>query len=110
MVTFGIFTFRLTETSVAKALVSCLGGFADGFRVHRLYDYGFRFSVTSKYVGFLVYSMTKYDSKDFTMYFHLWRDGAPNWKWEFSRWKRESDNECSLHEEIIQGSFGTRKS
>jgi hypothetical protein len=51
---FRRYTFRLTESSVSLALHSILGGAPAGFHVTFIRDRHFRFSVSTKQVGFTV--------------------------------------------------------
>mgnify|MGYP006961251905 CR=1 FL=1 len=51
VVSFSSASFPLTEESVALALQSCIGGISSGFRLLRLSDHRFRFSVASNRVG-----------------------------------------------------------
>lgn len=89
LATFRRYTFRLTEGSVSLALHSCLGGTPAGFHVVQEGDRHFRFSVASKNVGFLVYSLKRIITDYFDVYFHLWRDGGANWKKERKQWLQE---------------------
>jgi hypothetical protein len=43
------------------------------------------FSVASKDVGLLVTSLKQVTTAHFDVYFHLWRDGGPNWRFEFQK-------------------------
>lgn len=88
---FRRYTFRLTEDSVSMALHSCLGGTPAGFHVIQESDRHFRFSVASKSVGFLVYSLKRIITDHFDIYFHLWRDGGANWVRERKLWFQEEE-------------------
>ena len=86
---FRHYTFRLTEESVGLALQSCLGGSAHGFHVTYQSQNHYRFSVANKQVGFLIYQIRRFISNFFDVYFHLWRDGTPNWEREKQLWQEE---------------------
>lgn len=91
LVTFRRYLFRLTEESVALALQSCLGGFAPGFHVTELSHNHFRFSVSCKSVGFLVYGLRRFIGSSFDIYFHLWSNGVPRWEQEKRLWEAEEE-------------------
>lgn len=80
---FGRSRFRLSEDVVSLLLQSCLGGNAFAFKVIQLYSSGFKFSVASKDVGFLIYNLRSFSCKDFTVFFGLWGNGGVNWEREF---------------------------
>ncbi|EEE54483.1 hypothetical protein OsJ_01595 [Oryza sativa Japonica Group] len=96
VVDFIRFNFCLTEKSVAVALQSCLGGTPFGFHVSHLKNNSFCFQVCSKQVGFHILSFKNFISKDFHARFFLWRDGRPNWRWEFSQWQKEEADMWTL--------------
>jgi hypothetical protein len=73
---FRRFTFHLIEDSVSLALHSVLGGTHAGFHVTYLKDCHYRFSVASKQVGLMIYTLKRIISGHFDVYFHLWRDGG----------------------------------
>lgn len=80
LATFHHYLFRLTEESVALAPQSCLGGSAPGFHVTKLSHNHFRFSVSYKSVGFLVYGLRRFIGSSFDIYFHLWSKWVPHWE------------------------------
>jgi hypothetical protein len=82
-------SFRLTEESVGTALHSVIGGSPEGFHIACVKPCQFRFSVASKAVGFLIRALKRVTTKNFDVYFHLWRDGGANWQWELSAWEEE---------------------
>jgi hypothetical protein len=96
VVSFGRAKFKLTEVTVGLALESCLGGLSMDFSVLQLYDRVFRFSVASRHVGFMVYSIRKFSTEQFKCYFHLWGFGGPNWRKEFASWQQECNEEWTL--------------
>ncbi|CAN6170069.1 unnamed protein product [Urochloa humidicola] len=57
---FGRSALRLSEDSVSLILQSCLGGMALDFKVVYLAGSMYRFSVSSKSVGFLIYKLKSY--------------------------------------------------
>ena len=75
--------------SVAFALSSCLGGAPAGFHVNYQSDRHYRFSVANKKVGLHIYQIRRFIAEHFDVYFHLWRDGAPNWEREKRLWEQE---------------------
>jgi hypothetical protein len=93
VVSFGRAKFKLDCDSVSIALESCIGGLCDDLDVRQLGDRIFRFSVNSKIVGFMVYALRSFDCEAFKCYFHLWGNGGPAWKREFSLWQKECQEE-----------------
>jgi hypothetical protein len=79
---FGRANFKLDPDTVGLALQSCFGGIAAQFHVKILQDRVFRFSVSSRAVGFEIYNSGKFSEKDFDLYVHLWGNGGPNWLFE----------------------------
>jgi hypothetical protein len=95
-ISFGRATFKLNEDSVSLALESCIGGLCDDLCVIQLSDRVFRFLVSTRYVGFLVYAMRSFTCESFKCYFHLWGNGGPNWRREFDLWKSECQEEWTI--------------
>uniref|UniRef100_K3Y371 Uncharacterized protein n=1 Tax=Setaria italica TaxID=4555 RepID=K3Y371_SETIT len=89
LATFGRYTFRLTPTSVSFALASCLGGSPNGFHVEFLNEHHFRFSISCKKVGFLVYALRRFIDSSFDVYFHLWNNSVAYWEKEKRLWEEE---------------------
>uniref|UniRef100_A0A0D3HKQ1 Uncharacterized protein n=1 Tax=Oryza barthii TaxID=65489 RepID=A0A0D3HKQ1_9ORYZ len=89
-------TFRLEESSIAIALRACLGGSPAGFFVSHLNDRCYSFCVCNKSVGLWIYNLRSYICRDYHMRFFLWRDGGPNWRFEFRRWESEQLSEWSV--------------
>lgn len=87
---------RLSEESVGLVLQSCLGGLEKGFHVLEVSHNHFRFSVSSKVVGFLVYKLRRVIGVCFDVYFHLWSNGAPHWEREKRLWEAEEAKKWSL--------------
>uniref|UniRef100_A0ACD6AKF3 Uncharacterized protein n=1 Tax=Avena sativa TaxID=4498 RepID=A0ACD6AKF3_AVESA len=96
VVSFGRSKFKPDDKSVALALESCIGGVAQDLSVLKLADRVFRFSVSSKYVGFLVYGLQQYSCRDFKCFFHLWSNGGPLWNKKFNAWQKECNEEWTL--------------
>jgi hypothetical protein len=44
-------------------------------------------------VGFMVYALRSFDCEAFKCYFHLWGNGGPTRKSEFSLWQKECQEE-----------------
>ena len=82
-VSFGRSTFKLSEDTVSMALESCIGGICDDLWVQLLSDRVFRFSVSSRHVGFFVLALRSFSCHAFKCYFHTWGHGGPNWIREF---------------------------
>lgn len=69
---FSSASFHLSEESVAIALQCCLGGHPQGFRVHKLNNRSFRFSVSNNKVGHFIHSLKDRVWPDFICHFHLY--------------------------------------
>lgn len=67
----------------ATILVAVIGGCANSFRVVRLAERVFRFSVHSQDVGFHIYKLRSFESSAFKVFFNLWHNGGPNFRSEF---------------------------
>jgi hypothetical protein len=74
---------------VATILQSVIGGSAELFRVLPLGGRVFRFSVSSRVVGFHIYGLRSFDCSSFKVFFNLWHGGGPNYIAEFRRWEAE---------------------
>jgi hypothetical protein len=59
--------------------------------VHQLSDRVFRFSVSSKVVGFHIYNSKCIDRAEFRAFFNLWNRGGPNWIHEFKKFIGEEN-------------------
>jgi hypothetical protein len=68
---FSFSSFPLSKESVSIALQCCLGGNASGFRVTKLSDKRFKFSVASNKVGHFIYSLRDRSWPDFHCSFSL---------------------------------------
>ncbi|TVU20466.1 hypothetical protein EJB05_36674, partial [Eragrostis curvula] len=90
---FGRSAIRINEESVGLILQSCLGGVAKDFRVQLQKDWCFRFSVSCKSVGFLIYHLKSVLCKSFALFFALWGNGGPNWMRQKQIWECIQDEE-----------------
>ncbi|CAO2141418.1 unnamed protein product [Urochloa humidicola] len=90
---FGRSAIRLNVDSVGLILQSCLGGAAQDFQVLHLSGWMYRFSVSSKNVGFLIYHLSHFKCKLFAIFFALWGNGGPNWKHQYALWLAEQQAE-----------------
>jgi hypothetical protein len=70
------FRFRLSPESVEHCLASVLGGTSKNFAAIQLEDQIFRFSVSSKQVGFLVLRLESFACDSFKLAFHLYNDSG----------------------------------
>jgi hypothetical protein len=73
VVAFSFASFPLSEESVGIALQCCIGGDHAGFRVFKLSDRRFRFSLASNHVGHFIYSLKDRVWPDFVCHFSLYR-------------------------------------
>jgi hypothetical protein len=96
VVSFGRASFKLEEDLVGIALEATIGGFCGQLKVSMIRDRVFSFCVSCKEVGFHVLKLRKFSCTQFKCYFHLWGHGGPNWRWEFQRWQKESEEEWTL--------------
>lgn len=72
-----------------------LGGHSQAFRVVQLDDRVFRFSVSSKSVGFHIFKLRSFECSDFKVFFHLWHGSGPNYEAELRNWEAEQADEWS---------------
>jgi hypothetical protein len=93
---FRCLTVRLSEDIVAWMLQLCLGGSAAGFHVQFQSDRHFRFSVSCKVVGFMIYNLKCFIGDCFDVYFFLWSNGAPHWEREKFLWEEEQRLEWTV--------------
>ncbi|KAM0856737.1 hypothetical protein ACQ4PT_048926 [Festuca glaucescens] len=96
VVSFGRAVFKLNEDMVGIALESCIGGNCDDLSVIQLNERVYRFSISSKSVGFMINALRSFSCSSFKCYFHLWGNGGPAWFREFSMWQSECDAEWIL--------------
>uniref|UniRef100_K3YC35 Uncharacterized protein n=1 Tax=Setaria italica TaxID=4555 RepID=K3YC35_SETIT len=86
---FGRSALRLNVDSVSLILQSCLGGKAKDFIVQFMSESMYRFSVSSKSVGFLVYKLQFIKCNLFAIFFALWGNRGPNSLREYDHWLQE---------------------
>nr|AAX96618.1 hypothetical protein LOC_Os11g22630 [Oryza sativa Japonica Group]ABA92976.1 hypothetical protein LOC_Os11g22630 [Oryza sativa Japonica Group] len=100
--------FRLTTSSVALALRAVIGGSPVDLSVTLLKDRSYSFLVCSKPVGLWIYRLRSFSCDDFVLRFFLWRNGGPNWQWEFDAWTRDQEKEwiSVAPKKRISGSLG----
>lgn len=91
VVAFGRCKFRLEPCSVSLLLQATIGGLAHHFRVSLLCDRTFKFFVSSKPVGFFVAKLGSFSCDLFSLTFHLWGNGGPNWRRELALFLDEED-------------------
>jgi hypothetical protein len=91
VISFGRCIFKLDTVAVGYLLQAALGGFAKGFNVSQLADRVFRFSVSSKAVGFHIYNSKCIDRSEFRAFFNLWNHGEPNWTYEYRKFIQEEN-------------------
>lgn len=56
----------------------------------------FRFLVSCKEVGFMVYNLKSYSCKQFAMFFFLWGGDGLNWRRDLALWCEEQEAEWTL--------------
>jgi hypothetical protein len=91
VVSFGRCIFRLDPVSVGHILQAAFGGSARGFMVVPLADRVFRFSVSSRDVGFHIYNSRCIARSEFKAFFNLWNSGGPNWNFELKLFLQEEN-------------------
>jgi hypothetical protein len=92
LVVFHRSLFLLTKELLGLALHSVLGGSPGGFHLGCIKPCHFRLSVASKEVGFMITTLRRITTAFFDVYFHLWRDGSPNWRKELCKWEEEDSS------------------
>lgn len=53
----------------------------------------YRFSLSCKEVGFLIYKLRNFICKNFAVFFYLWGNGGPHWEKDYNLWLQEQDAE-----------------
>jgi hypothetical protein len=91
VVSFGRCIFKLDSVSVGHLLQAAFGGFARRFMVLSLADRVFRFTVSSKDVGFHIYNSRCIVRPEFKAFFNLWNSGGPNWNYELRLFLQEEN-------------------
>jgi hypothetical protein len=80
---FGRCKLKLDSLSVGSLLQAAIGGINREFNVVPLSNRVFRFSVSCKQVGFFIHQLCSFHCEEFSVFFHLWNNGGPNWIKEF---------------------------
>ena len=75
---FGRYKLCLSPESVGFILQATLGGITADLSVLALSDRVFRFSVSSRLVGFHIFKRPSFVCSAFKVFFHLWSNGGPN--------------------------------
>lgn len=81
-------------------LQATIGGVAEDFDVVPLSDRVFRFSVSSRWVGFHIFKLRSFECNLFKVFFHLWGNGGPRW---ISEWKAYCKEEASSWSSAASG-------
>ncbi|XP_044448657.1 uncharacterized protein [Triticum aestivum] len=84
---------RLSAESVSTILLSCFGGRASLFKVSQLQNWSFKFSVSSKEVGFSIIKQGNIALPLLNVNFLLWGNGGPNSSWELDQYLQEKADE-----------------
>ena len=71
VVSFSLASFPLFEDSVCVALQCCIGSHHKGFKVSKINERSFRFSVAGNKVGHFIYRLKDRIWLDFVCHFHL---------------------------------------
>ena len=93
---FGRSKFKLSPSSVGSILQATIGGVSEDFNVVQLADRVFRFSVSSKWVGFHIVNLRSFECSQFKIFFHFWGFGGPNWRREWRLFCLEEDASWSV--------------
>jgi hypothetical protein len=93
---FGRSAVRLNVDSVSMMLQACLGGNAKDYNVFHLSGWMFKFSVSCKDVGFMIYKLKSFSCKPFRIFFHLYGEGGPNWRRDYELWHEEQEAEWHI--------------
>jgi hypothetical protein len=94
--TFGRTNFKLDNHTVSLSLQSCFGGSSSLFQVCNLRERVFRFTVSSRSVGFEIYNSGKISEKDFDLHIFLWGNGGPNCVFEEKKYYKELVEEWTV--------------
>jgi hypothetical protein len=102
VISFGRAKFKLDIHTVGLVLQACYGGSAAKFKVKHLRDRSFRFSVSSKSVGFDIYNKGKISEENFELFINLWGNGGPNWMVEELKFYKEQDASWSTVQRYVK--------
>lgn len=94
VVAFGRCKFRFTPDSTSFFLQATIGDSALHFNVSQLGDRTFKFYVSSKSVELFVANLLSFSCASYKLFFFLWSNGGPNWKFELSLYLNEEENAC----------------
>lgn len=89
VVSFGRCKLRLSDEHVGWLLQATIGGSAAQFHVSQLAHRVFKFFVSSRQVGFFIRRLVSFACDDYKLFFHLWGNGGPNWRAEYSAFSSE---------------------
>lgn len=89
VVSFGQCKFKLCPVTVSLILQAAIGGSAPHFKVSCLNDRTFKFFISSKPERFFVHNLRSFSYDLFSLFFHLWGSGGPNWRMEFCLFQEE---------------------
>lgn len=64
--------------------------------VQQLDDRVFKFSVSTKEVGFFIYNLRSFECEQFKINFHLWGNGGPQSNREQAIWEKEEADQWTL--------------
>lgn len=93
---FGRCKFKLSERSVALILQATIGGSANCFKVAKLSDRVFKFTVACNESGLFIRRLFAFECDLYKVSFHLWGNGGPNWHRELELFRREEENSWHL--------------
>jgi hypothetical protein len=102
VILFGCAKFKLDIHMVGLVLQACYGVSAAKFKVKHLRDRSFRFSVSSKSVGFDIYNKGKISEEKFELFINLWGNGGPNWMVEELKFYKEQDASWSIVQRYVK--------
>lgn len=110
---FGRCKFKLSPPLVGAILSATIGGSASDFQVLGLADRVFRFSVSSRLVGFHIFKLRSFECPSFKVFFHLWGNGGPNWikEWrsfcseEEAAWTEVKKNRPNVGNSLIRPNY-----
>ena len=89
---FGRCKFHLCSLSMGLLHQATIGGIAQDFCVLQLAPRVFRFSVSSKNMGFYIFKLASFECSNYKIFFHLWGNGGPRWDLELAAFNREDDS------------------
>ena len=86
VVSFSSASFPLSKDSVSVALQCCIGGHPKGFKVVKLSDRSFRFSVAGNKVGHFIHGLRDRIWPDFICHFHLFNGRFNGYTHFYNQW------------------------